>query len=52
MLVAVGLAGAVAGAAVMVWADAHAAKRHTALLDNIERYQALQGSNHVSNVKS
>lgn len=46
-LVAVAVAEAVMGSATTFFADAQAAKRHTALLDNMERYQALGGSDQV-----
>ncbi len=46
-LVAVAVAGAVMGSAITFFADAQAAKRHTALLDNMERYQALGCSDQV-----
>ena len=46
-LVAVAVAGAVMGSAITFFVDAQAAKRHTALLDNIERYQALGCSDQV-----
>ncbi len=46
-LVAVTLAGAAMGSAITFFADAQAAKRHTALLDNMKRYQALAGSHQV-----
>jgi len=46
-LVAVAVASAVMGSAITFFADAQAAKRHTALLDNMERYQALGGSDQV-----
>jgi len=46
-LVAVAVVGAIMGSAITFFADAQAAKRHTALLDNMERYQALGGSEQV-----
>lgn len=41
------VAGAAMGSAITFFADAQAAKRHTALLNNMERYQALGGSDQV-----
>ena len=46
-LVAVAVAGAVMGSAITFFADAQAAKRHTALVNNMQRYQALGGSDQV-----
>ncbi|DBA78889.1 TPA: hypothetical protein ACH3X1_008771 [Trebouxia sp. C0004] len=47
-LVAVAVAGVVMGSAITFFADAQAAKRHTALLNNMERYQSLGGSHQVN----
>ena len=46
-LVAVAVASAVMGSAITFFADAQAAKRHTALLANMELYQALGASDQV-----
>ncbi len=41
------VAGAAMGSAITFFADAQAAKRHTALVNNMQRYQALGGSDQV-----
>ena len=51
MVAAGALAGAVMGAATLMFVDAQAAKRHTALRDNMDRYQTLVGSDQVSQSK-